>query len=333
MRSRSVVRGGGARADGAVGTCARAFVVFALVVGVYVWASAVMANRPGDLAVKRIAPRAMAHAAPPAKKRLSPASQEWLDDNSSLYEAALSWARRIPDDQLERDLAALEGRDEIMNFGPVRVSRRLVETVVRAARKVDIEPALLMAIADKESSFSPTVAARTSSALGLFQFIESTWLGVVRDFGPRHGLAQEAAAVEGAPDKPAIADPRLRDRVLALRNDPWLSALLAAEMLKRDTTEIARSIGRDLTAGETYLTHFLGPRNANLFMDKLAEKPALPAAQLLRKPAQANRSIFFARGKAKPLSDVHAKFEEMIGARVERYAGADRVKGVTAYAQ
>ncbi len=318
----------------ALAPAARVLIVLVLAGGAMMTASALMTERVEAPAPKRNFPRAvqMQHAAP-AAKRVSVAAREWLDDHSSLYEAALSWARRIPDDQLERDLAALEGRDEILTFGPMRISRRLVETVVRAARKVDIDAALLLAIADKESSFVTTAAARTSSASGLFQFIESTWLGVVRDFGARHGLAQEAALIEGAPDKPAVADARARERILALRGNPYLSALLAAEMLKRDTSEIARSIGRKLTAGETYLTHFLGPRNANMFMDTLAEQPKLPAAQLLRSPAQANRAIFYERARAKPLSigDVHAKFEEMIGARVARYSRAGRM--ATAYTE
>ena len=103
-------------------------------------------------------------------------------------------------------------------------------------------------------------------------------------------------------------------------------------MLKRNTDKLARSIGRNPTAGEIYLTHFLGSRNANRFMNEFAEKPALPATHLLPRPARTNRSIFYARGKAKPLSvgDIHAKFEEMIGLRVERYSNASEMTKVAA---
>ena len=88
----------------------------------------------------------------------------------------------------------------------MRIRRHLVETIVKAARVTGIDPALLMAIADKESSFSTHVQAKTSSATGLFQFIERTWLQVVRDFGAKHGLAKEAAAVQWVNDELTVPD-------------------------------------------------------------------------------------------------------------------------------
>jgi hypothetical protein len=109
-----------------------------------------------------------------------------------------------------------------------------------------------------------------------------------------------------------------------LRREPYLSALLAAEMLKRDTLRIESRIGRHLTGGEVYLVHFLGPDGAELFIEKLAGSPELAAADLLPKPAAANRPIFFGRaddGKEKRLTvaEVHKAFEQMIKTRLDRY--------------
>ena len=221
--------------------------------------------------------------------------------------------------------------DDILEFGPMRIRRHLVETIVKAARVTGIDPALLMAIADKESSFSTHVQAKTSSATGLFQFIERTWLQVVRDFGAKHGLAKEAAATQWIDDELTVPDPAERARILELRRNPYLSALLAAEMLSRDRARIARSIGRDLTRGETYLSHFLGPDDAERFMEKVVGQPNSAAATLLPKPARANKPIFFARvgRKAKSLSvaEVHGKFEAMMGTRLERYRDVHEVAG------
>jgi hypothetical protein len=270
----------------------------------------------------------------PAKPAAAPVQQA-LDEDFSVDEAAVTWARRIPDDVLERDLAKADDGNEMLHFGPVQVRRRLVETIVRAARQTGADPALLMAIADKESSFATGIKARTSSATGLFQFIDTTWFRVVREFGAKHGMAKEAAEIEGPNDKPTVADPRERAHILSLRDDPYLSALLAAEMLNHDGGQIARSIGRDLTGGETYLTHFLGPQDATLFMEKVVDQPKLTAAKLLPKPADANRPIFFARGRARPLSvaAVHDKFEEMMGTRIDRYTKVDEIAGARAYAE
>jgi hypothetical protein len=219
------------------------------------------------------------------------------------------------------------GAPGVLQFGPVRVARAIVEHVVEAAKTTGSDPALLMAIADKESSFAPKAKAATSSASGLFQFIDSTWLKAVRMFGWRHGQqeAAEAIAVKGGDLRVA---PQKRAAILAMRNDPYLSAALAAEMLKYDGDKIAERIGRPLTAGETYLIHFLGPDDAARFMQKVEEAPQTPAAALLPRPARANKPIFYARkGKKmepKSVGEVHEAFEAMMGQRSSRYQGVEQ---------
>ena len=262
------------------------------------------------------------------------------DHDGDLDQAAITWARRLPEQEAEpgRSFLALppNASSAMMQFGPMRIKRELVETVVRAARNTDTDPTLLMSIADKESAFAPTVKASTSSATGLFQFIDSTWLRVVRDFGPQHGLEKEAAAIDSSDGPPSIADPAARRRILGLRNDPYLSAILAAEMLKHDAARIATRIGRELSDGETYLAHFLGPSDAEKFITKLVSEPRYAAPKLLPKPARANRTIFFAAAKRKAggltVADVHQKFETMMDLRAERYRDVEKLTNVSAYA-
>src|SRR3982750_3312487 len=121
--------------------------------------------------------------------------------------------------------------NEPLTFEQMRVPRWLAETVVHAAQVTGVDPAYLMALADKESSFLPDSKARTSSAEGLFQFVEGTWLEVLRRYGPKHGYAAEAEAIQMVQGKPAVADPKQREAILALRRDPYLSALMAGEMI------------------------------------------------------------------------------------------------------
>lgn len=234
--------------------------------------------------------------------------------------------------------------NDILEFGPMKIRRHIVQTIVRAAQAVQTDPVLLMAVADKESSFVTAVQAKTSSATGLYQFIERTWLGVVRDFGAKYGLEKEAAMITSdANDRPVITDPAERARVLEMRRDPYLSALMAGEMLKRDAARIAQRIGRELTLGEIYLAHFLGPDDAEEFLANVVNKPAAAAAALLPGPARANRSIFFAAGRfvgrgrhRKPLSlsvaQVHEKFEAIMSTRGTRYQNVRAVSGIMAYA-
>ena len=62
------------------------------------------------------------------------------------------------------------------------------------------------------------------------QFTDATWLEAVRDFGPRHGLARHAAPLSTDRRDGTISarDPRHLARILKLRDDPRLSAVMAA---------------------------------------------------------------------------------------------------------
>src|SRR5215217_1732853 len=117
--------------------------------------------------------------------------------------------------------------DETLVFGPMKVSRWLAETIVRAADETGVDPAYLMALADKESSLLPASKAGTSSAEGLFQFLEGTWLEVIRRYAGKHGFTGAAEAVRVVQGQPVVADPAQRTWVLNLRRDPYLSALMA----------------------------------------------------------------------------------------------------------
>lgn len=255
-----------------------------------------------------------------------------LDSDFSIEQAALTWAHRLfgksEDGGKSDDGADAPG---VMRFGPVKVQQAIVERVVEAANKTEMDPALLMAIADKESNFRTTAKARTSSASGLFQFVEKTWMKALKDFGHRYGRAEEAKAI-------AAEAPRLpRAKLLSLRNDPYLSAALAAEMLKKDSAKIAEKVGRPLTAGETYLIHFLGPDDTERFMKAMDESPHMSAAALLPRPARANRPIFYEqqgrRMKDRTVSEVHEAFETMMDKRTSRYGdvASKLPAGVTAY--
>ena len=212
--------------------------------------------------------------------------------------------------------------EEFLRFGSRELPRRLVETIVRAALATEVDPIYLMALADKESSFRTEVKASSSSAEGLFQFIERTWFDTVKTFGPKHGLAADAALIETVDDKPTVVDDAERSRILALRRDPYIAAVMAAEMLRRDAALIGLKIGRELNATEMYLAHFLGLDGAGRFIAMKAAKKAKSATAAFPAAARANAAIFFERGKKgrrKGLSvpEVYAKIDRMIDARLE----------------
>jgi hypothetical protein len=170
--------------------------------------------------------------------------------------------------------------DDVLVFEEMRVPRWLAETVVRAAQATHVDPAYMMALADKESSLLPDNKARTSSAEGLFQFIDATWLEVLRRFGPKHGYGAEAEAIRLVGGRPAVADAQERERLLGLRRDPYLSALMAGEMIRTHRETLAGKVARDPSFAELYMAHFLGVQGASRFVALLSEEPGKSARGL-----------------------------------------------------
>lgn len=163
----------------------------------------------------------------------------------------------------------------------------------------------LLAQARVESGLNPAARAGTSSASGLFQFIESTWLATLHKHGPAHGMGHLSAAIANGPGGPRVADPALRQQILSLRHDPAMASLMAGALAQDNRAALMPVLGREPDAGELYLAHFLGSGGASRFLTALQSDPAGSAAALFPKPAAANRAIFYERGgKARSLAEV-----------------------------
>jgi len=183
--------------------------------------------------------------------------------------------------------------------------REIRNSLANAANRTGVDFDFLLAKARVESGLRPGAAARSSSAAGLFQFTQSTWLSVIRDHGAKHGLAREAAAVmtdrSGAVD---VADPALKREILALRKDPKVSALMAAEYARQNERYLETRLGREAGPADLYAAHLFGPAGAVRFLKALDADPAASAASLLPGAARANKSIFYAGGRARTVAEI-----------------------------
>ena len=236
---------------------------------------------------------------------------------------------------IESDLASLPKiRDDagrgVLHFGERTVPRGIVETILKASEETGVDPVYMMALADKESRFSTTVKASTSSAEGLFQFLSGTWLELIRTYGARYGLEGEAASITGRGTAITIADDAARTRVLRLRQDPYIAALMAGELIKRDRSRIEQRIGRDLKTSELYLAHFLGTSSAGRFLALSSEKPGQVAKLVFRAAARANRSLFTEKAGRGRRSLTVAEVRERLGGMIDRRL--DQYEGVAALA-
>ncbi|MGH6828672.1 MAG: transglycosylase SLT domain-containing protein [Rhizomicrobium sp.] len=165
----------------------------------------------------------------------------------------------------------------------------------------------LLGIALRESSLKANAQSSTSSAGGLFQFLDQTWLGLVKTHGAKYGLGQLAGAISRAPDGRYRADSEAdKDKILSLKKDPGISALMAGEYAQATRGTMETVLGRPVCGGELYAAHFLGAEGACKLIRTNASAPSLNAATLFPEAATANRSVFFhADGRPKSVREVY----------------------------
>jgi Transglycosylase SLT domain len=165
----------------------------------------------------------------------------------------------------------------------------------------------LLATAQVESGLNPQAGAPTSSARGLFQFVEQTWLGTMKQAGPALGYARYADAItRTASGHYQVNDPAMRNEILKLRNDPTANAVMAGAFTKANAAILTNKLGRPPSEGELYIAHFLGAGGAARLITLAANSPGATAADFFGHAAHANGSIFYDRatGTARSLAQV-----------------------------
>lgn len=186
--------------------------------------------------------------------------------------------------------------------------RAILASIDQASRKTGVDFAYLVNQAKAESSFNPAAKAGTSSASGLYQFIERTWLDMVNRHGDKYGLEKYTDAIDS---KLRVTDRTLRSEILALRNDPELASYMAAEFAAENKAFLERNVGGEIGATELYFAHFLGASGASGFLKELRHNPHTVAADIMPAAARANRNVFYnsKTGQPRTLQQVYDFFD------------------------
>lgn len=189
------------------------------------------------------------------------------------------------------------------------VANRITGAIREAARVTGAGFDYLLKTALRESNFDPEVKASTSSATGLFQFIDQTWLETMKTAGASVGYGNYADAISKTPSgKYVVADAAAYRDIMNLRTDPKASAVMAGAFTARNRASLSEALGRKPSDGELYIAHFLGPAGAARFIAAAEKSPTASAAEAFPDAARANRSIFYNRlGGARSLGQVYAR--------------------------
>lgn len=194
--------------------------------------------------------------------------------------------------------------------------RGAVEAAIqRASTATGVDFTFLMKTANRESGYNPRAKASSSSAAGLFQFVEQTWLSTLKQHGSKYGYARYADLIsKGSDGRYSVNGAEARKAVMDLRLDAHASSLMAGELASDHASYLKGRTGRTPTAGELYAAHFLGPQGSARLIEAANSRPGASAASLFPDAAQANRSIFYRDGRPATVAEVYANLTRTGGA-------------------
>lgn len=188
----------------------------------------------------------------------------------------------------------------------------VVDAISAAANRTGVDFSYLLANARAESGLNPNARAATSSATGLFQFTDATWLATVARHGDKHGLAWAADALKSG------TTGAVKQTILSLRHNAEVAATMAGEFTRDNAQRLESATGRVAGAADLYLAAFFGAGGAIKFLKTMAVAPGMAAASLLPAAAAANRSTFYHQdGRARSLAEVH----DLVASRINRQLG------------
>ena len=197
---------------------------------------------------------------------------------------------------------------EKLSSAPAAHAADVVAAIKTASRETGSDFDYLLATAQRESNLDSKAKSKGSTATGLFQFIDQTWLSLVKRYGSRHGLGHYAESITKTDTgRLAVDSAGTKSAILALREDPRIAALMAGEATAATRRSLECALGRPVCSGELYAAHFLGEGGARKLIQLNVSQCDARADLAFPEASKANRSVFYhSDGRAKTVGEVHA---------------------------
>jgi hypothetical protein len=198
------------------------------------------------------------------------------------------------------------------------------DTLRQSGAKSGSDFAYLLKVADGESRFQANAKAKNSSAAGVFQFTEQTWLQMVKTHGAKYGMAREAEAIKVGKGRLEVPDAAARQAILARRHDPKLATQMATELAGDNRKFLEKRLGRKASEGEVYAAHAFGASGALRMIQTREAAPERAGDQVLPAAARTNRAIFYDRTTQAPRStaQIMARLDGIVANKVADAAEA-----------
>ncbi|RZT56911.1 hypothetical protein EV283_0968 [Sphingomonas sp. BK036] len=192
---------------------------------------------------------------------------------------------------------------------------RIQSAIALASSKTGVDFDYLLGQAKLESGLNANAKAGTSSASGLYQFIEQSWLSVVKKHGAEHGLGWAANSIgTSSSGRLSVGDAGTKAAILALRNDPGAASLMAAEYASDNKASLEGSLNRPASGTDLYMAHFMGLGGATKFLKTMQANPQASGAALFPAAARANHNVFYdSNNQPRTLSAIYDRFADKLG--------------------
>jgi hypothetical protein len=204
------------------------------------------------------------------------------------------------------------------------------DELAKAAKLAGADPAAVMQIAGLESRFNPNAApiARDqakntqtqhdgrkaiSTAHGLGQFLDSTWLETLRKHGGKYGIENASQLTEA--------------QAKSLRGNVSLQAAMLAEHTA-DNARMAKGITGAADPASVYALHNLGQTGGKRFLGALQKNPNAPLSAVLRPEEIANNPVLYGDGRM-TVQQAHQRMSTKLAGEARMPTAATAATAVT----
>ena len=215
-------------------------------------------------------------------------------------------------------------------------SPKIIDTLYGVSRKTGVDFELLVITAMIESDLGRMTISSSSTARGIYQFIEPTWLVLIKRYGERIGYQSYADAIQintKTKQPEVIGGMLLRQKILDLRYNKRVSALVKAYQIT-DEENVLRSFknGQNISITDHYIAHMLGLSLARTFYKLHANESVVILANLksglFKEALRLNRSFFYdTTGNPLNARQAYIQFEKKISEKFKTLENIDKRYG------
>lgn len=199
----------------------------------------------------------------------------------------------------------------------------IISALYKAHLQTGVDFDLLVMKAMIESDLGRLLKSSKSSATGVFQYIDSTWFGVIKLYGERLGVPHYAKAIRtNRYGLHTVENSYLRAEILSMRYDHEFAALIKSYQTLDETAMLRAIKGSKVSKTDHYIAHMLGMPLAKEFFTLKRRRSIFTLASLnnpyMREAVRMNKAFFYTGGKALTASEAYKNFERRVNASMRK---------------